>query len=366
MEWALYCPVYGFYEKEEDTLGRAGHYYTSVSVGPLFGELLARQLAQWLDEVKAVGATPVVPGEPAIEAGAGPKAGGENPLALVEAGAHNGRLAWDVLAWFQVWRPDLFQDLVYWIVEPSAPRQEWQRRRLAEFKAKIHWARTLPELGACQSALRGVIFSNELLDSMPVHRFGWDAGRQSWFEWGVTFANDRFSWTRMAWERQRFGAIFAGWPPEVMASLPDGLSIEVGEAATWWWREAARILQRGKLLTIDYGSTADELIRKGSAAGTVRAYYKHQLSDVLLRPGEQDITAHVNFSVLCREGENAGLKTEALFTQEKFLTQIVEPTFEEKKGQEYWTTERVRQFKTLTNPEHLGSRFKVLIQTRGM
>jgi SAM-dependent MidA family methyltransferase len=150
----------------------------------------------------------------------------------------------------------------------------------------------------------------------------------------------------------------------MLASLPDAFSIEVGEAAGWWWREAARTLEKGRLLTIDYGSTADELVKKGAAGGTLRAYYRHQaVSDVLVNPGEQDITAHVNFSALCAEGERAGLKTEALMSQEKFLTSIAAPTFKEK-DQEYWTAERVKQFKTLTNPEHLGKRFKVLVQSR--
>ena len=168
----------------------------------------------------------------------------------------------------------------------------------------------------------------------------------------------------MGWEQRRFGAVFAGWPAEVLASLPDGFCIEVSEAAAWWWREAARVLEKGRLLTIDYGSTADELVKKGGA-GTLRAYYRHQaVSDVLVNPGEQDITAHVNFSAVCAEGERAGLKTEALMTQEKFLTRIAGPSLEEKKAQEYWTAERLKQFKTLTNPEHLGSRFKVLVQSR--
>jgi SAM-dependent MidA family methyltransferase len=367
MEWALYCPVYGFYEKEEDTVGRGGHYYTSVSVGSAFGELLARQFAQWMDEVKGASG---MQGAGVVIGAKGPAGlevvGATRPLVLVEAGAHKGQLAWDILAWFQVWRPDVLERLVYWIVEPSARREAWQRRRLGDFKARVRWAKSLPELRASQGGVRGVIFSNELLDAMPVHRFGWDATRQSWFEWGVTIANDRLQWTRMGWDQRRFAAVFSYWPAEVLASLTDAFSIEVGEVANWWWREAGRTLETGKLLTIDYGSTADELVKKAGTGGTLRAYYRHQaISDVLVRPGEQDITSHVNFSTLRKEGEIAGLKTEALMTQEKFLTGIAAPTFEEQKGQEYWTAERIWQFKTLTNPEHLGRRFRVLVQSRG-
>src|SRR2546430_5612262 len=128
MELALYCPVYGYYEKEADTAGRRGDYYTSVSVGSLFGELLAFQFAEWLQEC----------GVRSAECGVG-KAGykGESlhsykgpataVLHLVEAGAHDGRLAADILRWLQKYRAELFERLEYWILEPSARRRALQR-----------------------------------------------------------------------------------------------------------------------------------------------------------------------------------------------------------------------------------------------
>jgi SAM-dependent MidA family methyltransferase len=95
MELALYCPIYGYYEREKDIIGRRGDYYTSVSVGSLFGELLAFQFAEWLAESQALSA-----------AGAG-----AGVMQIVEAGAHGGRLARDLLAWIQEHRPALFQRL---------------------------------------------------------------------------------------------------------------------------------------------------------------------------------------------------------------------------------------------------------------
>ena len=91
MELALYCPVYGYYEKEEDNIGRRGDYYTSVSVGSLFGELLAFQFAEWL--------------------GAGEL--GSKGVQILEAGAHRGDLARDTLDWMQRRRPELFERLEY-------------------------------------------------------------------------------------------------------------------------------------------------------------------------------------------------------------------------------------------------------------
>src|SRR5262249_43589657 len=91
MESALYCPVYGYYEKEEDTIGRGGDYYTSVSVGALFGELLAHQFAEWLMNLQT-----------STETGS---------LRLIEAGAHHGHLARDILRWLRAHRPALFAAL---------------------------------------------------------------------------------------------------------------------------------------------------------------------------------------------------------------------------------------------------------------
>src|SRR2546427_366150 len=126
MELALYCPVCGYYEREGDTAGRAGDYYTSVSVGKIFGELLAFQFAEWLEE------------------GRGSR--GEGRVQLVEAGAHDGRLAKDILIWMREHRADLFQQMEYWIVEPSQRRQELQRVNLTEFAGLVGWASDLREL----------------------------------------------------------------------------------------------------------------------------------------------------------------------------------------------------------------------------
>ncbi|MGH7973734.1 MAG: SAM-dependent methyltransferase, partial [Limisphaerales bacterium] len=130
MELALYCPIYGYYEKEGDTVGRRGDYYTSVSVGSFFGQLLAFQFARWLEALPA-------PNQPQ----------GQGILHLVEAGAHRGELARDILRWFQEHRPRLYDRTAYWIVERSARRRQGQRTFLAEFAGDVHWATDLTELG---------------------------------------------------------------------------------------------------------------------------------------------------------------------------------------------------------------------------
>jgi len=349
MVHALYCPNCGYYEKEEDIIGPHGDYYTSVTIGNLLGELLALQIADWLE---------ILP----------PTTGGTR--LLVEAGAHDGTLAKDILAWMLHYRATLCERLEYWIVEPSARRQAWQRRTLSQFGDRVQWVQDI----AAIESMRGVVFCNELLDAMPVHRLGWDARRRAWFEWGVTLEAERFVWARIeADEAAGWVAALARHFPQfqpacgnqLLEVLPDGFTIEVCPAAENWWRQAATALEAGKLVAIDYGLTAEELCLPERKEGTLRAFYRHRPSgDVLARPGEQDITAHVNFTAIQSAGESAGLKTDAFQTQARFLTDVAAEAWRDQSGFEGWSGARRRQFQALTHPEHLGRAFRVLVQSR--
>jgi len=447
MELALYCPVHGYYETKTDNTGRHGDFYTSVGVGELFGQLLAFQFAEWLETLDS-------------QALAAPKrSAGGSSLNLVEAGAHDGQLAKDILAWLQLKRPKLFEQIEYWVIEPSPRRQKWQKETLKNFAPRVRWFAGFQELVGRDSAysgvaatrlyavkpaqpstlnpqLHGVIFSNELLDSMPVHRLGWDAKNKKWFEWGVAVDGEKFVWARIpdtlapqsgkriprtnsGFELLNRGTVpgsagvspassgfrlptgrrDAGAPRRFMESagargfdpssilhlpsslqavLPDGYTIEICPAAESWWREAAQVLGHGKLLTIDYGFTADELFSPGRMHGTLRAYFRHHASDDLLaNVGVQDLTAHVNFSEIQKVGEACGLVTETFSTQAQFLTRILEKTLRGKSfgelvspkpdgggSEDGWTSAQARQFQTLTHPEHLGRGFHVLVQSK--
>jgi len=353
MELALYHPGLGYYEAGRNQVGFKGDFYTSVSAGELFGQLLAFRFASWLEALPVVG----------------------DDLWLVEAGAHDGQLARDILGWLREQRPKLYARLRYGIVDPSRQRQTWQREKLGDFGERVRWfdslaaianrsdSAPLPSPSKAAGQINGIIFSNELLDAMPVHRLGWDATERAWFEWGVDWDGQNFSWAKL--EKGSADALKAiNLPGELLAVLPDGYTVEVSPAGEAWWRESAEVLKQGKLLAIDYGFTREEMISPARTNGTIRAYYKHQsCEDVLANPGEQDLTAHVNFSAMQTAGELAGLNTEAYLTQPQFLTGILgeaikDPSFGA------WTEKRTRQFQTLTHPLHLGRAFKVLTQGR--
>ncbi|MSU42249.1 MAG: hypothetical protein EXS22_06785 [Pedosphaera sp.] len=336
MERALYEPGCGYYEIVRP-VGRRGDFYTSVSVGPTFGELLGFQFAQWANG---------------------------DALHLMEAGAHDGRLMADILQCLQNHWPELWPKLECTIVEPSPARRQVQAQTLAAFAGKIRWVSGLEEIP--EGSIRGVIYSNELLDAMPVHRLGWDAATQAWFEWGVAWEAGRFAWRRLAVAELKAVRNETLQVSQAMREvLPDGFVTVACPRAADWWHAAARRLGRGTLLTLDYGLTSEEFFAPHRTSGTVRAYFQHQIADdVLGNVGEQDLTASVNFSVTQMMGELAGLATRALQTQEQFLMGVFQQTLARPDKFPEWTPERRRQFQTLAHPQHLGRSHHALVQSR--
>ncbi len=234
--------------------------------------------------------------------------------------------------------------------------------RLSEF-SNVRWADH--QRSTAHDQLTVIIFSNELLDAFPVSRFGWDATAKRWFEWGVALNDGNFIWAKISGQPLKFElpSAILNLPSTLLDVLPDGYIVEDSPAAEHWWCAAAKKLARGKLVAIDYGFTAAEQFSPARTNGTLRAYHHHQVSDDLLaNAGEQDLTAHVNFSAIQKAGEEAGLKTETFCTQPQFLTRIFAKAVREKSFASL-DPKQIRQFQTLTHPEHLGRAFRVLAQS---
>ncbi len=331
MAEALYHPKFGYYNRSLNQIGKRGDFFTSVTVGSFFGELLAYQFARWMEQTSPSG-----------------------PLHIVESGAHDGRLAKDILEAIQAHESDLSKRLTYLILEPSAQRRDAQQIALKPF-VNVRWVEDFSEI---KRGIDGVIFSNELLDAMPVHPFAWDARDKEWHELGVGLNGDQFVWIPLSAPTiapPRF-------PDVLLDVLPDGYRFELSPQATSWWTRAASALKAGRIMAIDYGGTLEELLSPSRTSGTLRAYYNHRVSEnVLDEPGSRDITAHVNFYEIQRAGEQSGLRTESFTTQGQFLTAIARDLWM-RRGT--WPAMQVRQFQTLTHEEHLGRAFRVLIQSR--
>ncbi len=337
MELALYHPELGYYRRPGVRTGRAGDFFTSVSVGPLFGRLLARQFLEMWE----------VTDRPA-------------PFWIVEQGAGDGRLAGDVLAWCRQQAPDFFKAVRYGFVGESAAAREAQARNLAAagLDGKAGWMDGLEARE--RREWTGVFFSNELVDAFPVRRVVFRGGK--WREGRVELdTRGEFRWG----EREIADPALA----EAVRELPalEGYATEINLRARRWIAEVARAWGRGYVVTIDYGFPASVYYAPFRREGTLTAYREHRrTAEVLAEPGGRDITAHVDFTALARAGEAAGLETLGFIDQQRFFTGIAHDELAGRAGPQAGVAENLRAWQTLTHPDYLGTRFQVLVQGKGV
>jgi SAM-dependent MidA family methyltransferase len=340
MELALYHSEFGYYARGEAlrNIGKKGDFFTSVSVGNLFGKLIAHEFCLWWNQM----------GKP------------EN-FNIVECGGFDGRLALDILSALQEEFPDCFKSVQYYLIEPLPHLAEEQKKNLGALK-NVHWKSSLNEM----DSMEGIIFGNELLDAFPVHVLENQSG-----EWEELFVKsdvaavydhrseengdhrpplqNKFIWEKMPASH------------ELKQNLPSNYRgrIEVCPAASDWIQIAASKLRKGKILLIDYGYTDEEYFQVSRLEGTLRGYRNHQpVKDVLENPGEQDLTYHVRWTPLIEKGKSAGLEVNEFIQQSRWLTGILAREKMELKSSE------VRQFQTLAHPEVLGAPFRVLVFDR--
>lgn len=337
MRECLYHPVHGYYSRGESKC--FADYYTSVDVHPIFGRLLARQFAEMWEQLDR-------PAE----------------FLLVEAGAGVGRLASHVLEFAKLNLPEFYQSLRYIAVERSPSRCDQLAYRLSRFAQE---GKCRPSIDTPARIPAGCLFSNELLDAFATHRVLQQESSLS--ELFVTCDGTRFSELPMPLSTCAITDYFAAQK----ISLEESQQAEAGLEACDWITEVARRLDRGFVLTIDYGHEAADLFDSHHMAGTVLAYANHRASeDYYAAPGEQDLTAHVNFTALRLWGQRHGLGTLGLVTQTAFLLALGKANeFADLYDEGMDEADRVRarlQLKTLIFPEGMGERFHVLVQQKGV
>jgi SAM-dependent MidA family methyltransferase len=298
MELALYHPQWGYYLASQRRPGREGDFLTAPETHPFFGIALARQVAECWNRL-----------------------GRPDPFVVREYGAGSGVLAWDIVAGLAAEAPVCRAALEYRLIEPNRHRlQQALAAFAAENLAGVVHAEPITE-NAAPEPIAGVVLANEVADAFGVHRLLWRGGRlrEEWVVW----RDDRF-----AAEEGNLSPAAAAAEPEGMLrqhgiALAEGDRIEISPAAAAWFAGAARGLRRGYALVIDYGYPAPELYAAHRLAGTVRAYRGHTASDdPFAHVGEQDLTAHVDFSALRRAGEAEGLVFAGQTTQGAFLASL--------------------------------------------
>jgi len=335
MEACLYHPEHGYYTRRVPERGPRD-YVSSPEVGPLFAQLLAWQLGEMWEAL----------GRPAR-------------FDLVECGAGRGALAGEILETVQTKTPDFAAALRITLVETSLRLREQTRAALEKQGERVAIVERLP------TGVSGCLLSNELVDALPVHRV---AQRGDGLREIYVSARNR---ELVEIEGEPSSPALARYLERYGAPLEDGQQAEVNLAALAWLDEAARALERGFLVTIDYGYRARELYGPAHQRGTLLAYREHRTSENwLARPGEQDLTAQVNFTALEERGRELGLETLGYVSQAQFLLRlarssgVVEQLEKESDTPEARATRN--QLKQLVHPEGMGEAFKVLLQGKGV
>jgi SAM-dependent MidA family methyltransferase len=336
MRECLYHPQFGYYSKPEAR--RFADFYTSVDVHPIFGRLLARQLAEMWE----------VLGRPP-------------EFWAVEAGAGVGNLAGQILDFAVQKLPEFYSALRYMAVEQSAARRECHARNM---DAHLQNGRALSIAELPGEILAGCIFSNELLDAFPVHRVVVERGalREIYVNVrGECLTEERGPLT---------SAEIVHYFREQNIALGDGQQAEVNLDACEWIMNVGQRLGRGFVMTIDYGHEAAQLYNERHMRGTLLAYSGHRATeDFLACPGEQDLTAHVNFTALDLWGRRAGLARTGCVSQMAFLVALGRLNeFADLYDESANEVERVRGrllLKSLINPEGMGETFQVFVQHKG-
>lgn len=325
MDLLLYAPGLGYYTAGQPKFGNAGDFVTAPEISSLFGRTLANQCQQLFDQ------------------GCPPR--------ILEFGAGSGKLCEQVLSQLENLEG-------YSILELSADLRERQQHYLAAALPaatyqRIDWLDRLPDV------FDGIALANEVLDAMPVNRL---RKNREWSESGVAFDGARFTWKSLPQKGQaieviekleaRFGPYDNGYTTEVNLNyLP-------------WFKALADASRQIVALIIDYGYEAADYYHPQRTGGTLLCHYRHRVhSDPLILPGLQDITASVDFDAVADAGEAAGFEVIGLINQGRFLLGnglLDMAGFDSTGDNTLALLEVAQQVKTLTLPEEMGDKFKVI------
>ena len=335
IELALYHPRLGYYSRERLRIGRHGDFITNVSVGKLFGEILADQIVELWELLNR-------PPE----------------FAIVEAGAESGDLASDLLAGLFESQPTVSWSYV--IAEPNTVKRDQQRLRFTG--TTIRWVSSLKDL----SSITGIILGNELLDAIPTRVV--ELSKDQWREVHIVWEGDSFGFSLEPVQNPRLATMLRKIP----TPLSQPYRTEINLAAQDWVRAATESLGRGFILLIDYGYSRTDYYSPLRTKGTLSTYRnQHRQENIFEGVGETDITAHVDFTAIAEVGLEAGCQLLGFTDQHHFMVGAGEErmrSFAADSATPHDRRERdrfLRAYKTLMHPEMMGLAFKYLLMGKG-
>ncbi|VEP11892.1 conserved hypothetical protein [Hyella patelloides LEGE 07179] len=340
----LYDPNYGYYSSGKVNIGSKGDFFTASSLGKDFGELLAIQLAEMWHKLNC-----------------------PETFAVVEMGAGNGNLAQDILGYLISSNSEIIPNLEYIILEKSPELIRQQQQVLADFKElNIKWQSwsDIPD-----NSLIGCCFSNELIDAFPVHQVVVNNGQLQ--EIYLTIDGEKLQEISGEISTPKIKEYFELVEINIVNDdYPQGYRTEVNLAAQDWLNKVGNKLQQGYLLTIDYGYPASKYYHPQRSQGTLKCYYQHRHhNNPYINLGEQDITAHVDFTALEKYGKQQELFTIDFTKQAMFLMSLGLGDRLQKLSSGQYNALQILQRRDalhqLINPMGLGG-FGVLIQGKNL
>lgn len=332
MQMALYHPGLGYYTSADTEIGKSGDFYTSPHLHRAFGAMLGMQAIECWDLM-----------------------GRPSRFTIIEPGSGRGYLAMDMLDYLK--GKDIYDALSYRIVELSDTMRERQVSLLSAHAGRISWSRSLDEIARTE----GIVISNEVPDAFPVHVLEMSA--DGWKEVHLGLDADQFA--------ERLAPItpeLKAYCDEFVRALPEGFRIEANLDMRGWIAQAAACIEKGFVITVDYGYSSAELYNEDRPRGTLLCYKAHMTNeDFYSNIGAQDITAHLNFSALARWGADAGLDTLGFCRQGAYLVSLgIDELITELYGAEPKMGMDAAKIHGLIMPGTMGDTHKVLIQGKGV
>lgn len=330
MDLALYEPEAGYYASGRAAIGKSGDFFTNVSVGPVFGKILAGQFREmWI------------------------QLGRPGRFAVVEQGANDGQLALDILSSME---NDMLEAVEYRVVEPFPALRRQQEQVLKPVKGKVRWFDALDDL----PVFDGIHFSNELVDAFPFHLV--QSNGNEWLELCVGAEQDRLVFEARSPTRTLSRGL------EALPQRAEGTVAELRPSACEWIHLLTQRLNRGFAFIVDYGFPRNELLAPSRKDGTYCCYKAHRRDTRPLEdPGEKDISAHVDFTALAIAALDAGFQIEGFTDQHHYLVGASQDLLAQLNGPpDEYSQKCLRALQTLLHPESMGTQFHYLVLSKGI
>lgn len=333
MQQALYSPQGGYYASSAPKLGRQGDFITAPELTPLFGYALANQCMEILANLKQAN--------------------------ILEFGAGTGRLCVDILTALEHHKA---LPSHYFILEVSgslkATQQHTINQAIPHLAERVHWLTAWPE------TFTGVMLANEVLDAMPVHRFQYDQNKL----WESFISVNDQGELQEKWQQMETGELSRYIEQDILSiNLPQPYCSEVNWLAKGWINQIATCLKQGVLIAIDYGFPRHEYYHPDRRSGTLMCHHQHHSHpDFLHNPGEQDVTAHVDFTMIAETAHESDLHVAGFTNQAAFLVNNGLLSLNSQITDEMVLVQQSKAINFLTHPAEMGELFKVITLAKGI